>query len=305
MTDTRSLKRLLVLAMAVVFATTAMAAGAHATTADSGSHGELLTTGADETLAVEVTDSSDDTVTVTVSSTAADTAGFQANLSYTPADASVESVEFEELGGVSYHSDDSDTGHVFLTQSNVGAESVDEPTLAAVTMTVGEDGLSGLEFVDDDSLVTDSDGEVIGETDDSSAGGTVPGGGGSGGVGDGADGSTNTTETESDETADGDGNGVDDTAEDGETDTDDGDGADDTDGTDDDTDSMDEDADNTDSSDDNSDDETDADDGESADDENGADDADDSDGLPGFGLALTIGTVLAVLVGVTVRQNRR
>ncbi|SDK37510.1 hypothetical protein SAMN04515672_2916 [Natronorubrum texcoconense] len=281
--------------MVVVLATTAMAAGAHATTADGGSHGELTTTGADGTLALEVTDSSDDTVTVTVSSTAADSAGFQANLSYAPTDTSVESVEFEELGGVSYHSDDSDTGHVFLTQSNVGSESVDEPTLATVTMTVGDDGLSGLEFVDGDSLVTDGDGEVIGETDDSSAGETAPSSGGSGGVGDGTDGNTNATETESDETADGDESGVDDTAGGGETDTDDGDGADDTDDTDDDTDS----------SDDNSDDETDADDGESADDENGADDADDSDGLPGFGLALTIGTVLAVLVGVTVRQRRR
>ncbi|WP_440766690.1 hypothetical protein [Natronorubrum sp. DTA7] len=298
MTDTRSLKQLVVLAMVVVLATTAMAAGAHATTADGDSHGELMTTDADGTLALAVTDSSDDTVTVTVSSTAADSAGFQANLSYTPTDASVESVEFEELGGVSYHSHDPDTGHVFLTQSNVGSASVDEPTLATVTMIVGDDGVSGLEFVDGDSLVTDSAGEVIGETDESSTGGTVPSGGGSGGFGDGADGHTNTTETAGNDTADGDENGVDDAAGDGETDTDDGDGADDdTDGTNDDTDS----------SDDNSDDETNADDGESTDDENGAggaDDADDSDGLPGFGLALTIGTVLAVLV-VTVRQHRR
>ncbi|ELY36170.1 hypothetical protein [Natronorubrum tibetense] len=295
MTTTRSTKRLLVLAMVVVLATTAMAAGAHATTAESDSHGELTTTGADGTLALEVTDSSDDIVTVTVSSTAADTAGFQANLSYTPTDASVESVEFEELGGVSYHSHDADTGHVFLTQSNVGAESVDEPTLATVTMTVGDDGLSGLEFVDGDSLVTDSAGEVVGETDESSAGGTAPGSGGSSGVGGGADDHTNTTETEGNDTADGDENGIDDTDGDGETDTDDGGGADDTDGTDDDIDGTDDD---TDSSDDNGDD-----DGENADDGN---DTDDSDGLAGFGIALTIVAVLAVLgVGVTVRQTRR
>ena len=292
MTTTRSTKRLLVLAMVVVLATTAMAAGAHATTADSGSHGEIMTTGADGTLALEVTDSGDGTVTVTVSSTAADSAGFQANLSYTPTDASVESVEFEELGGVSYHSHDADTGHVFLTQSNVGSESVDEPTLATVTMTVGDDGLSGLEFVDDDSLVTDSAGEVIGETDESAAGGTAPSSGGNSGVGGGAGDHTNSAETEGNDTADGEENGIDETDGDGETDTDDGDGTDDdTDGTDNDADGSD---DNSDASDDNTDSETDADDG------NGTD---DSDGLPGFGLALTVGTVLAVLVGVTVRQS--
>ncbi|WP_121743974.1 cohesin domain-containing protein [Natronorubrum halophilum] len=290
MIDTNATKRLLVCTMVVVLAATTMVAGAHATTADERSHGELTTTAADDRLTLEMTDSGDDTVTVTVSSTVADTAGFQANLSYAPSDADVESVEFEELGGVNQYAHDSDTGHVFLTQSTVGSESVDEPTLATVTFTVDEE-LTGLEFVDDDSLVTDGDGDVIGETDESSESGSSesgssPGGSGSGGLDDESAGEANAAGAdendgdEADDENDTDGNGDDETDTDDETGSSDDSNGDET-GTDDETNSSD------DSSDDNE--------------VNSSDD--DSDGLPGFGAAITAVALLAVL-GTCLRSRR-
>ncbi|WP_137291008.1 hypothetical protein [Natronorubrum halophilum] len=295
MIDTNATKRLLVCTMVVVLAATTMAAGAHATTADERSYGELTTTDADDRLALEVTDSSDDTVTVTVSSTVADTAGFQANLSYAPSDADVESVEFEELGGINQYAHDSDTGHVFLTQSTVGSESVDEPTLATVTFTVDGE-LTGLEFVDDDSLVTDGDGDVVGESDESSESGSSesgssPGGSGSGGVDDESAGEANAAGAdendgdEADDENDIDGNGDGETDTDDETDSSDDSNGDET-GTDDETNSSDDNEVNS------SDDETDS-----------GDDDDDSDGLPGFGAAITAVALLAVL-GTCLRNRR-
>ncbi|ELY88370.1 hypothetical protein C484_15692 [Natrialba taiwanensis DSM 12281] len=323
--------RLFVLTLIVVLVTTAMAAtaataatpvsetGADAqptihTTSDQGA---LLTTNADETLTLEVLEETDETITVAISSTAADTAGFQANLSYDPDATSVADFAFEDLDGMAEDNVDPDTGHLFLTESVVGADSLDEPTLATVTFTVGEDGLDELEFVDDDSLVSDSDGEVISGEDDGDDGESPPASGGGGSSGD-DDSSGNSGGGGAGTSDNGDENGdnTDDTDGDGGNETDDGaaDGGSDESGDSDGDGSAgdDDDAGTTDGDDSDGDAESDGDDGgvsddtdgETTDDGNGSDD-EGSDGLPGFTGGITLGVLVAVLavLGATTRRR--
>ncbi|WP_049915518.1 hypothetical protein [Natrialba taiwanensis] len=331
MTRTRLTPRLFVLTLIVVLVTTAMAAtaataatpvsetGADAqptihTTSDQGA---LLTTNADETLTLEVLEETDETITVAISSTAADTAGFQANLSYDPDATSVADFAFEDLDGMAEDNVDPDTGHLFLTESVVGADSLDEPTLATVTFTVGEDGLDELEFVDDDSLVSDSDGEVISGEDDGDDGESPPASGGGGSSGD-DDSSGNSGGGGAGTSDNGDENGdnTDDTDGDGGNETDDGaaDGGSDESGDSDGDGSAgdDDDAGTTDGDDSDGDAESDGDDGgvsddtdgETTDDGNGSDD-EGSDGLPGFTGGITLGVLVAVLavLGATTRRR--
>ena len=274
MTDTPTRTRLLVFAAVVALALAAAAGGVQA--AD-----DLPTTNEDETLTLEVVDETDETVSVELSSPATDVAGFQANLSYA-ADAEVDDVEFGDVGGVNEKNVDPDAGYAFLTESNAPGESVDEPTLATITFAVDGD-LEDLELHEDDSLVSDGDGDVITERpddgDDGDGGSSPSAGGGGGGTGGGDAGSDDDNETNdsADDETDESNDETDETNDepdesDGETDESD-DGTDEADGSEDENDDA------------------------AASVESASDDGDESDSLPGF---TAVGAIGAALIGLLV-----
>ncbi|WP_253184616.1 hypothetical protein [Natrialba sp. SSL1] len=145
----------------------AMAASVHATadTIQEADEGELIATNADNTMTLELIEEDDESVTVGIASLAEDTAGFYANLSYDGSDVVItdNDIEFEDLDGIG-NVGMPEEGHVAMTESVTGDNSLDKPKLAMVTFTV-EDGLQELEFVDD-SHVTGSDAERIEGEDD-------------------------------------------------------------------------------------------------------------------------------------------
>ncbi|SDR27649.1 cohesin domain-containing protein [Natronobacterium texcoconense] len=265
MTTKSNRTRLLVIAAIIGLAVATMAVGVQAA-------GELPTTTDDETVTLELLDEDDETVTLAVTSNKADVAGFQANVSYASDDTTVKHFEFGDIGGWSNNNTNQD-GYVYLTESTTGDNSVDEPTLATITFAV--DGDADFDLVEDDTSVSDGDGQPITGSDDGDdgGGGAAPGGGGVGGA-----------------------SGDDSSSDDGEDGTDDSDENDDSEASDDEDESDD------DSSDTDSDDETETQTEETTTSEES--DSDD-DGIPGF---TVVGAVVAGVIGllclVTVRRHR-
>ncbi|EMA38229.1 hypothetical protein [Halobiforma nitratireducens] len=250
--------RLLVVAAVVVLAVAAMAGGVQAMD-------DLPGATDDGTVELELMDEGDETVTVAVATSESDVAGFQANVSYAADEATVEQVEFEDVGGMSHKNTDTD-GYVALTQSTTGDNSVDEPTLATVTFVL-EDDEPSFGLVDADTSVSDGDGKpIVGDDGDDDDGGSAPGGGG-GGIG----GDTGSDDDgDADDSDDATTTGTDDEAGEDENGTEESDG--------DDTESEETD-------------ETDESTTDGGDDDNG----DDSDDIPGF---TAVGTAVAAVIAL-------
>lgn len=115
---------------------------------------------ADE-LELTVDEQDTETFTVLVSTSAADVAGVDANVTFDPDVVTVQDVE--NLGFADpVVNTNNDDGWVFFTQAR--SNGVDAPTTAAITFEIQSEGTMTLEFVDDDTRISDSNHDLLSVT---------------------------------------------------------------------------------------------------------------------------------------------
>nr|WP_282102556.1 cohesin domain-containing protein [Halovivax limisalsi] len=110
-----------------------------------------------DTLSLEAGEQDGDQIGVAVETTVANTAGYQATVTFDPSVVEVASVSGVDMADPVTNIDN-EAGEVSFTQSQ--AEGVDAPTLAEITFDVVATGETDLEFVAEDTLVNNEDEQV-------------------------------------------------------------------------------------------------------------------------------------------------